>query len=56
MFFPIALSIGFIGGAFLGQFLARRGITADNALLQRQKQVYLTGAISLAVRGSQAGE
>jgi Peptidase C39 family len=47
MLLKVAILIFFLAGSWLGWYLAKKGITADNALKQNQRQVYLTGCITL---------
>ncbi len=49
MFLPIAICISFLVGAYFGRYLAQKGLTANNALQQHQKQVYLISCITLGI-------
>jgi predicted double-glycine peptidase len=47
MFLIVAILIFFLAGSWLGWGLAKKGVTADNALKHNQRQVYLIGCITL---------
>lgn len=47
MFLVIGLLVAFVAGSWFGWFLAKHGVTADNALQRHQRQVYLIGSVVL---------
>ncbi|NMF58572.1 cysteine peptidase family C39 domain-containing protein [Pseudanabaena yagii] len=49
MVLPIAICISFLVGAYFGRYFAQKGLTANNALQQHQKQVYLLSCITLGI-------
>ncbi|XGV98507.1 MAG: cysteine peptidase family C39 domain-containing protein [Leptolyngbya sp. BL-A-14] len=49
MYLAVAILLSFLAGSWLGASLAKRGLTADNALQKHQQQVYWISAIVLGI-------
>ncbi|WRH68438.1 MAG: hypothetical protein RSE13_09730 [Planktothrix sp. GU0601_MAG3] len=49
MFLTFAILISFLAGAFIGKSLAKKGVTAETALQQYQRQVYWISFAALSI-------